>query len=128
MKQAPLQTKEDFQYVKDYLLLPVILDVLERDIKTLDSLQLKMPDIYIRALKRIQDQVTTDLSEIRKVLRARGMKVYEQSRTKTGIEASYLCRGYQHSFAMLWVNVRSEVKLKLSKHMNIDLTDGGVTT
>ena len=45
-----LETEEDLQLVKDYILLPLLLDVLERDMIALGTVKLKMDVVYARAL------------------------------------------------------------------------------
>ncbi len=127
MKQSPLLLEEELQYVKNFVILPVILDVLERDIKTLGNLQLKMPEIYIRILQSIQNMVLVDLTKIKKISREQGIKVYEQHRTNRGMEASYLCRGYHHTMVILWSIVRTEIKMRLCLYMGLDIT-GGATS
>ncbi|CAM2814183.1 hypothetical protein PASE110613_02250 [Paenibacillus sediminis] len=119
----PRPSEEDSQLVKDYLLHTIILDVLERDIHTLHSLALKMPDLYIRSLRRIQNEVTLRLTDVRKLMRLKGIKVYEEVRTKTGIEASYLCRGYHLRFTMMWSFIKAEVQSELSRYLGIQLTE-----
>jgi hypothetical protein len=121
MKQPPLQTEEDLQLVKDMILLTILLDVLERDIQTFMTVPLKMGAIYIKTLECIQDKVIADLAATRAQLKLQGMRIYEQQRTPLGVEAQYLCRGYHHHFSMLWGLVKSEVKVRLSAYMNIDL-------
>ncbi len=98
MKQPPLQTEEDLRLVKEYILLPILLDVLERDIQILKIVQLKMASIYVGALQHVQDKVMTDLAILRKRLREHGIKVFEQQRGALSVQAGYLCRGYEHKF------------------------------
>ncbi|WP_410511682.1 hypothetical protein PaeBR_16630 [Paenibacillus sp. BR2-3] len=121
MTQAPLETEGDLQLVKEYILLPILLDVLERDIKTLGTVKLKMDVIYVKVLRSAQDLITSDVTMIRKKMRSRGIKVYEQQRTELCIEAHYLCRGYHHRFSMLWGLVKAELHKYLSKYLNTDL-------
>jgi len=121
MKSVPLQTEVDFTLVKQYILLPIVLDVLERDMQTLGMAPLKMPSIYVRNLQQVQRQVHEDLVRIRKQLRAHGLKVYEEKRTKSGVEVLYVCRGYHHTFSMLWSLIKAEIERYLSEYMNVDL-------
>ncbi|WP_018756485.1 hypothetical protein [Paenibacillus terrigena] len=121
MKSVPLQTEVDFTLVKQYILLPIVLDVLERDMQTLGMAPLKMPTIYVRNLQQVQRQVHDDLVRIRKQLRAHGLKVYEEKRTKSGVEVLYVCRGYHHTFSMLWSLIKAEIERYLSEYMNVDL-------
>ncbi|GIP32984.1 hypothetical protein [Paenibacillus sp. J2TS4] len=114
MSKAPLETKEDLELVKEYILLPLLLDALEHDIALMERIQLKMAAFYVGNLRGIQIDITTALTLIRQQMRIRGIKVYEQQRTRLGIEARYLCRGYHHTFAMLWSLVKAELTAKLS--------------
>ncbi|RXZ77006.1 hypothetical protein EBB07_32450 [Paenibacillaceae bacterium] len=120
MKQAPLETEEDLQLVKEYMLLPVLLDVLERDIRILGAAGLRMDAIYEQVLRRAQDRIIADVALFRKHLRERGIKVYVQQRTKLSLDARYLCRGYHHNFSMLWSLVKAELDRKLSLYLRID--------
>lgn len=121
MKTPPLQTEDDLDLVKEFILLPIILDILEKDIQALASSSLKMPTIYIPILRQTQDKITADLAILRKRFRDQGLKVYEQHRTTLGVEALYLCRGYHHKFSMLWGVVKSEIIRKLANYMAVDL-------
>jgi len=121
MNRPPLETEDELKLVKDYLLLPVVLDVLERDIRTLDTLKLKMPQPYIRSLRSVQNKVTADMATIRRGLRGRGIKVYAERRTKQALEADYVCRGYHRKFSMLWGVVKAEVQQKLCRYLDVDL-------
>ncbi|MDF2721508.1 MAG: hypothetical protein K0Q59_1183 [Paenibacillus sp.] len=119
MKRAPLETEEELQWIIDYMLLPVALDVLERDIRAFDSLKLKMPLLYIRSLRRVQDQVSADMAALRGKLRGRGIRVYDQRRTKEQLEADFLCRGYHRTCSILWGVVKSEVGRKLGDYLQL---------
>ena len=119
MNPIPLPSKQEMEWVKAHILVPVMLEVLEKDIGTINTLQLKMPHLYVKSLRKIQDQVERDAYEIRKQFRTHGIKVYEMERTDRGIEASYLCRGYHQQMVLLWSRIRSEVEQRLYAYMGI---------
>lgn len=119
---APTPSDEDHRLIKGMVVRTLLLDVLERDIRTLDTLLLKMPEVYILSLTRIQNEVLKEMLELRKQMRTRGVKVLEETRGKDGIETVYLCRGYGQRFYMLWTFARNEVKKELSRHLQMDLT------
>jgi hypothetical protein len=121
MKRPPLETEEERQWVIQYALPPVLLDVLERDIRTLDTLKLKMPLVYIRSLRRVQDRVACELSVLRGKLRARGIRIYDQRRTKEELEALFLCRGYHRKCSIPWDLVKAQVQRKLGSYLDIDV-------
>lgn len=121
MKIPPMQTTDEPSLVKSYVLLPILLDVLERDIATLTIVGLKLPAVYVACLQSVQDEIMVELTKLRQQMRQRGIKVYEQKRTKQALEVHYLCRGYHHHFSMLWTVVKPEIERRLSSLMHVDL-------
>ncbi|MCG7383542.1 hypothetical protein [Paenibacillus sp. ACRRY] len=119
---APSPTDEDHRLVKSLVVRTLLLDVLERDIHTLDTLLLKMPEVYVLSLTRIQNEILQEMLAVRQQMRKRGVKILEEKREQEGIETLYLCRGYWQRFYMLWTFARNEVKQELSRHLHIDLT------
>ncbi|GIO30673.1 MULTISPECIES: hypothetical protein [Paenibacillus] len=117
----PAPDEEDSQLVKSYMLHVVLLDVLERDIRTLGTLALKLPDVYIRGLSGVQQKAMRRLTEIRQEMRSRGIRVYEENRSAKGMEALYLCRGYQRRFFMLWSYVKAETACELCAYLGIGI-------
>lgn len=94
--------------------------------KTLQDAPLKMPNIYILSLRQIQDRIHQDWIQVRKRLKANGLKVYDEKRTPFGIEASYISRGYNHTFSMIWTSIKTEIEQYLSEYMNVDLADNNL--
>lgn len=90
---APSPADEDHRLIKGLVVRTLLLDVLERDIRTLDTLMLKMPEVYILSLTRIQNNVLKEMLVLRKQMRTRGVKVLEEKREAEGIETLYMCRG-----------------------------------
>lgn len=124
MRKAPLLTEEEMEMVNDYILFPILLDALERDIQSLQVTQLKLGKVVAYSFHRIQDQILNDLHTLHKKLKIHGIKIYEPRRTQSHVEATYLCRGYQHRFSMLWGVVKAELEKILSNYLNFDITEG----
>jgi len=110
--------------VKESILIPIMLDYLESDIHTAQSAGFKLDMILIHGLKKVQDDIINEHYSIKKQLRERGIKVLPEERTKLGVEADYLCRGYQHHMTLLWGTVRTETLKKASEYTGVKLTDG----
>ncbi|MOA47897.1 hypothetical protein D3C78_1705750 [compost metagenome] len=108
------------------MLLPLMLDVLERDRSAMDLANLKMSEVYGGLIGLLQKAATDDLSRVRKSMREHGMKVYEERRTSIGIEARYLCRGYHYEFSMLWGLIRAEIMQRLCCYLGIDIAEKGI--
>ncbi|MNK08741.1 hypothetical protein D3C87_266840 [compost metagenome] len=119
MKQVPYRTEEEAGWVKEFLILPLILDLMERDLRLVSSgsTPFKLPELYMAVLRGLQSRITRELSQIRQQMRQHGIKVYEQHRTGTGLEARYLCRGYQYEFSMLWGFARAEIDRRVTFYL-----------
>jgi len=117
--RAPMEkTEEEMRMVKQSLILPIVLDVLAHDIRVLQGSAAKMNGLYVKYLNTLQDKASLELFHLRRQLRQQGIKVFRQERAKMGLEAEYLCRGYQHPFMMLWSVVKAEVEETLDILMN----------
>jgi hypothetical protein len=119
MARAPMEkTEAEMHMVKQSLILPIVLDVLAHDIRVLQGSTAKMNGLYVKYLNTLQDKASLELFHLRRELHKQGIKVFRQERAKTGLDAEYLCRGYQHSFMMLWSVVKAEVEVMLGILMN----------
>jgi hypothetical protein len=110
--------------VKEAILIPVMLDYLQSDIETVHTAGLKLDLIFIRGLTKIQDDIINEHYVLKRELRARGIKLLPEKQTRAGIEADYLCRGYEHHMTLLWGTVRTEALKKASHYTGVKLTDG----
>ncbi|WP_248926427.1 hypothetical protein [Paenibacillus hamazuiensis] len=111
--------------ILDYVVLPLMLDILERDVKRLEGADLKMSAIYIRRLRAVQDSVTGDIAVLRRRMRDSGIRVYTQRRTPHSLEVDYVHKGYHHHMSLLWTLVKPEAERKLSAYLGIGQGGGG---
>ncbi|MDB5054422.1 MAG: hypothetical protein JWM44_2472 [Bacilli bacterium] len=114
-------TKDELIMVKYRIIYPVILDVLERDIGKMKLIDLKIPTIYIGNLKHLQNLITQELTEIKREMHKRGIKIFNQERSTKGITAKYLCRGYSHEISFLPNIIRACVIIKVCMLLNLDI-------
>lgn len=123
MNKAPLLQKEELEMIKEAVLFPVMLDVIQNDIEKVKKINLKLDLLLVISLQNIQDQIFKDNRALKNQLKERGIKIYEERRTSLGIQAEYKCRGYQHHLSLLWSLVRSDILRKASSYMNINLEE-----
>ncbi|MGG3278845.1 hypothetical protein [Paenibacillus solani] len=114
---------EELKLVKDYILLPLLLDVVENDRSILSTAALKMPAITNVLVNRLQKAALADLTQVRKNMRDLGLKVYEQKKTHLGVEVEFLFRGYHHNLSMLWGLVDTEIEQKSYTYLGLDIAD-----
>ncbi|MFD2611900.1 hypothetical protein [Paenibacillus gansuensis] len=106
--------------VKEFLLLPMVLTVFERDTKIIAS-HVKTKAPYEQALQLAMDRVTANLAELKREFRQRGIKVFDSERTASGVHCKYLCRGYENQFDMMWLYIRAEVELRMKHYLGAHL-------
>ncbi|MGC6589119.1 hypothetical protein ACPV3A_29760 [Paenibacillus sp. Dod16] len=114
-------TDEDLALVKNYLKLPVVMDVLQNNMDKIETSDLKMKALFAAHLRSLSDKVNRELYDVRQEMRKRGLKVYEEHRSVKGISAKYLCRGYNHEMNLLWALVKSETETKIADLLGVDI-------
>ncbi|MBJ9993254.1 MULTISPECIES: hypothetical protein [Paenibacillus] len=118
-KRGPI-TAEDTALVKRYLIVPMILDAFERDKQIIESGLFKSPTLYTDLIDKAMDQATKELTYVRRAFKEHGIKVYDERKTRKGVEAKYLCRGYHKEMSMLWTFISAEAtvlrRLLLAEH------------
>lgn len=107
--------------VKSYLLLPMILSAFERDSAIL-SAHLRTPTPYLEVLETAAAVATTDLRDVRSEMRKRGIKVYEQNKLNTGIEAKFICRGYHERMLLLNDIVAAQAAIHMRRYLGLDIS------
>jgi hypothetical protein len=105
--------------IKESLLIPMLLTVFQRDINIFKSL--KTPEPYIENNMEAMNLATLELSNIKKIFAKRGIKILIQKNEKFLLRASYLCRGYQCEFTMLWTFVEPEIQIRMRRYFGKDI-------
>ena len=115
----PIQTEAELLLVKRHILLGIIIQILNHDIRVIDAAGMKFPRLYESMLRAIQDRVLLDLAHTRRLFREHGIKVYEEKRKTDGLHAKYICRGYHHHFFMLWGFIKAESERMLKQYISL---------
>lgn len=111
-------TDEEMRMVKLYVLLPIVLTVFERDKRIMQE-KVKTPGPYIKLLDEAMDKVTKDLANVRRKMRAAGIRVVEEERAATAAVVKTVCRGYEQSHSFWWENLKSETETKMSEYLGM---------
>ncbi|WP_054029124.1 hypothetical protein [Bacillus sp. FJAT-28004] len=120
---AKQYNNDDTKIVKDAILFPYILDVLERDIQVIMASNAKMNSVYARLLRKAQNDATTSFYEVKNRMRNAGIKIFEEIREKDAFTTKFVVRGYQHEFKMFWSHLKIEIQTRLAAYLEVDLTD-----
>lgn len=113
--ERSIETEEDIIIVKQFTLLPILLDMLARDMRELELSRDKI--IYghvIAYLRDIEQSIDVELQMLKNKMRKRGIKILNTETNKLGIDVEYKVGSYIHHFKLL----RSLVKAELAKTLN----------
>ncbi|OUM99721.1 MAG: hypothetical protein BAA02_07525 [Paenibacillaceae bacterium ZCTH02-B3] len=107
--RAPMRlTEEEFESVKRYLLLDILLRVTDHDLRALDASWVKMRRAYRTLLLAIQDRILREMAGLRHLFRKAGIRIYAQQRDRGGLTAWFACRGYHHRISLLAAFIRAQ--------------------
>lgn len=111
---SKIETEEDVQIVKEYTLLPILLDMLARDVEELKVYKDKIVYNHILFyLREVEMAIYPELQSIKSQMKKRDIKVIHTEMNALGINVEYKVRGYIHHFTMLRSLVKAELMTTL---------------
>lgn len=116
---------EETRLVKDCVLLPLLLDVLENDRDILCRSDATTPEMIRMMINHLQLAAMADLTKVRRNMREKGLKVYDSRKSKLGVEVEFVCRGYRHKLSMLWGLVEAEIEQRSYAYLGLKPKDKG---
>jgi len=100
-----------------------VLEVLERDIRSMMASNMRMKEVYARLLRKAQNDATRSNYEVKKRMKKAGIKIIEELKEEDKTVTKFLVRGYRHEFKMLWSLVKVEIEIKMAAYMEVNLAD-----
>ena len=113
-------TDEERKAVKDAIILPMVLTVLERD-KNIIKEQIKLNQPYLDIIEKAMKRAHADLVQARAFMRKQGIKIYDKERNERSITHKYVCRGYHHEDTFLWDYLQVQVEVLLGYYISGDV-------
>lgn len=117
------QTPEELKLIKLYLELPVVADVIESDKKKIANSNIIMKEELLKHFNQIQDNIIKETYITKQELKLEGIRIIEETKTDSHIEALYRFNGYQHKITLLWSKARADVMLILAEQMNVKVEE-----
>ncbi|WP_063868092.1 hypothetical protein [Paenibacillus sp. Soil766] len=109
-----VETEEDVQMIKEYTLLPILLDMLARDMEELKVYKDKIVYNHILFyLREVEMGIYPELQQLKSKMKQREIKVIHTEMNALGIQVEYKVRGYIHHFTMLRSLVKAELMTML---------------
>ncbi len=115
---AGLQDMIDMESVKDHTVLQLTYDALDRDITRIESIRLKLSEVYLGQFNAIRKQIVADTEVLRDQLLLAGIHITKQTRTADGVETIYSCRGRVCQCPMTWAYARARAAATLRAYLS----------
>lgn len=110
-------TAEELTLIREYALLPLILSIVETNLRSIENTTYSLRKLYMKAAQSLLELIHSDLVRVRKTLKERDIKVYEEERIDNTIQFRFLCRGYEDRFTMVRDVVRAEASVRIAKYI-----------
>jgi hypothetical protein len=109
-----VENAEDVQIIKEYTLLPILLDMLTRDMEELKIYKDKIVYNHVLFyLKEVESDIYPQIQIIKNSMKKRDIKVLSTITNAVGINVEYKVRGYIYYFTMLRSLVKAELMTTL---------------
>lgn len=109
-----VENEEDVQIIKEFTLLPILLDMLTRDMEELKVNKDKIVYNHVLYyLREVEIAIYPQLQSIKSSMKKRDIKVLNTTTNAVGINVEYKVRGYIHHFTMLRSLVKAELMTTL---------------
>ncbi|WNQ09343.1 hypothetical protein MJA45_17095 [Paenibacillus aurantius] len=112
---------QDQALIKEFILLPILLTVLERNRIKIESSTMKLKAAYLEMLDKVMKTVHTDLTAVRRQLRRRGVQVYLETKDEEGIRHLYVYQGYSDRVFLRWVFVEAELRIRFAAYFGYEI-------
>jgi hypothetical protein len=109
--------EEQNQLIKNYIVLPFVFRVFQRDLYIIDQSPLKTKMPYLEMFHRILETISHDIVQTKRGLRSAGIYIYSQNQSESSVNYKFKFKGYHHYGSFVWNVIRVEVQQYMKKYL-----------
>lgn len=117
-QEITLPTQEEMELIREFIILPMLLSIVDKNCREIELSTYSLKSLYVKASQLLMTKVHSDLSEVRKKMRLKNIKVFENERIDSAIHYGFVCRGYKDNFAMMRDVARAEISMRISRYVS----------
>ncbi|MCL6458581.1 MAG: hypothetical protein K6T85_11305 [Gorillibacterium sp.] len=110
-------TPEELIMLRDYILLPHLLTMVQHNKEDIDSSSLLLKKLYQIATQVLMDRISKDIYALRREFSRRSIKVFADEQEDVVYYFKYICRGYENKFGIIREVMRAELSVKLTAYL-----------
>jgi hypothetical protein len=112
------ETEEELVLIKQAILLPFMLTLVENNKNNLKYQVDPLKDLYIAVAELLMNQLHDDLVQVKKEMREKSIKLIENGRSDSALKYRYKSRGYEHRFDIMRSLAKAEISVKLGQKVH----------
>jgi hypothetical protein len=101
---------EDRYLMEQFIYLPMVLTVLNRDMNAIQHSQIKLKQPYLLMIEEAMKKIQKELSEIKKEMKKRHLKVVKMQQDEAFTMYSFLYKGYEEHHNYFNPRIRNKVQ------------------
>jgi hypothetical protein len=101
---------EDRYLMEQFIYLPMVLTVLNRDMNAIQHSQIKLKQPYLLMIEEAMKKIQKELSEIKKEMKKRQLKVVKIQQDEAFTMYSFLYKGYEEHHNYFNPRIRNKVQ------------------
>jgi hypothetical protein len=121
--RAQVPTREELELIRDHILLPYMLTIVERNGRELQLSTNSLQKLYMSVTTILMNRIHNDLTRVNRELRERKIKVFQDEREDADLHYRYICRGYENKFAIMRDVARASIVIKVGEHIQRIVSD-----
>ncbi len=110
-------TKEELELIRSSVILPMILSIAEKNRQEIERSTYTFKPLYLKATLILMDAVSRELGSVKRQLKQRNIKVFEDEQVDLVMYFRFVCRGYEERFGMVREVVRAEMSVRITRFM-----------
>lgn len=110
-------TLDELEMIRDALLLPNMVIMLERQREEMEYSQHMLKPLYLKVVDALIAAVNRDLSQLRMELRRRKIKTWAGEQKDLVVYIQFVCRGYEDRLGVMREVLRSEIQIRLTQYI-----------
>lgn len=111
-------TPEELIMLRDYILLPHLLTMVQRNMDDLGRSSMLLKKLYMLATRVLMDRISKDIYGLRREFAQRSIKVFGEESDGAAYCYKYVCRGYENKFWIVREVMRTELSTMLTKYLS----------
>jgi hypothetical protein len=110
-------TAEELALIRDYVLLPHMLTMVEKGISDMNSSSGILKRLYLAAARMLLARISRDMYAVKRELARRSIRVIRDEQVDLVPYYRFICKGYEGRFGLVRDEVRGEISTRLARYI-----------